>query len=124
LPLLAQAQLSDPTRPPPAFTVTGEAGEMPTPTMTGLQSVILKKEGKPAALIDGVVVELGGKVGEARLVRVNEDSVVLRGPQGEETLRLIPAAEKKIEKKKVGAGETAKTATTKPAQHGSKGIDK
>lgn len=61
----------------------------------GLQSVILRKGGKPAALINGTVVELGGRVGESRLVKVSEDHVVLRGPQGDETLRLTPAAEKK-----------------------------
>ncbi len=108
LPYSAQAQLSDPTRPPPALSAAAsDPTGVPLMANTGLQSVILKKTGKPAALIDGVVVELGGKVGDARLVKVNEDSVVLRGPQGEETLRLMPAAEKKIEKKKVGAGGTA-----------------
>ncbi|MDP3031348.1 MAG: hypothetical protein Q8N33_04645, partial [Rhodocyclaceae bacterium] len=79
---------------------------------SGLQSVILRKGGKPAALINGSVVELGGKVGEARLIRINEDKVVLRGPQGDETLRLIPAAEKKV-----GAGGTAQKHAQPTAQN-------
>jgi MSHA biogenesis protein MshK len=101
----AGAQLNDPTRPPGDAALQAEAGTgMAVPG--GLQSVILRQHGKPAALINGEVVELGGKVGEARLVKVNEDSVVLKGPGGEEILRLMPAAEKK----KVGAGRTAQTA--------------
>lgn len=90
----AQAQLVDPTRPP-ADLGGADAATGPTSAASGLQSVILRKHGKPAALINGEVVELGGKVGEARLVKISEDAVVLRGPLGEETLRLIPAAEKK-----------------------------
>jgi hypothetical protein len=118
-----RAQLADPTRPPGE---TGKAAELSggatAPSVTGLQSVILRKQGKPAALINGEVVELGGMVGEAKLVKVTEDAVVLQGPGGEETLRLMPSAEKKIIK--VGAasagrfrpdglpaGGTAKTGT-------------
>ena len=91
----ASAQLADPTRPPvmaePAVAPTGAA----PPVASGLQSVILRKKGKPAALINGEIVELGGMVGESRLVKVSEDAVVLKGPSGEETLKLIPSAEKR-----------------------------
>lgn len=94
---VAQAQLADPTRPPAAINAAaGDPANAAIYGSSGLQSVILRKGGKPAALINGSVVELGGKVGEARLIRINEDKVVLRGPQGDETLRLIPAAEKKV----------------------------
>ncbi|MCX8085733.1 MAG: hypothetical protein N3C63_02400 [Rhodocyclaceae bacterium] len=93
---MAQAQLPDPTRPPANLMVTNAgAPESAPPAALTLQSVILRKGGKPAALINGEFVELGGKVGEARLVKIREDRVVLRGPLGEETLRLTPAAEKK-----------------------------
>ncbi|MDO8958715.1 MAG: hypothetical protein Q7U85_03160 [Rhodocyclaceae bacterium] len=105
---VAHAQLADPTRPPAALGLAaGDPAGAAVFESGGLQSVILRKGGKPAALINGSVVELGGKVGEARLIKVSEDSVVLRGPQGDETLRLIPAAEKKVSR--VGA-------TQKPAQ--------
>jgi hypothetical protein len=105
---LAQS-LADPTRPPqdmalPAATATTADGTVPA--SSGLQSVILRKEGRPAALINGAVVELGSKVGESRLVKVDEDSVVLLGPEGRETLYLMPGIEKKA---KVGAGGTAKS---------------
>lgn len=108
----AQAQLADPTRPPGDAAVAAAAPGEP-PAATGLQSVILRKNGKPAALINGAVVELGGKVGEAKLVKVSEDAVVLRGPGGDETLRLMPAAEKKSGRKtEVGAGATARKKET------------
>jgi MSHA biogenesis protein MshK len=108
LPCLVQAQSIDPTRP----AIDTSAGADPAleagvAAHSGLQSIILRKSGKPAALINGNVVELGGKVDEARLIKVGEDFVVLRGPMGDETLRLMPAAEKKIEKVKVSPGKAA-----------------
>lgn len=93
-PMVTSAQLADPTRPP----VTADALIAPAasvPAVGSLQSVILRKNGKPAALIDGTIVELGDRVGESRLIGVSEHAVVLEGPAGEETLRLMPAAEKK-----------------------------
>jgi hypothetical protein len=121
----AHAQLTDPTRPPATINFDGaDPANAAIYESSGLQSVILRKEGKPAALINGSVVELGGKVGEARLIRINEDNVVLRGPQGDETLRLIPAAEKKVgagtvanrAAQKVGAGAVASDAAQIQAQ--------
>jgi len=104
----AWAQLADPTRPAldiaAPFGAAADAGA----AAAGLQSIIRRKGGKPAALINGTVVELGGRLGTARLVKIGEDFVVLRGPFGDETLRLTPA----IEKKTAAAG----SATTKGKQ--------
>jgi MSHA biogenesis protein MshK len=101
------AQLADPTRPPvqAAAPVGDAASSAAMPAATGLQSVILSRYGKgrPAAVINGEVVQLGGMVGEARLVKVEEDHVVLLNAGERETLRLMPAAEKVM---KVGAGKT------------------
>ena len=103
MPVLAAAQLVDPTRPPQHISVPeAEAGQTPAPSV-GLQSVILRKEGRPAALINGQIVELGARVGEMRLVKVEEDAVVLLGPEGRETLRLTPTAEKKLKIEKTSA---------------------
>lgn len=93
-----QAQVADPTRPAidtGAAVGTQSAGS----TQTGLQSIIQRKNGKPAALINGTVVELGGKVGEARLVRIGENFVELRGTLGKEVLHLTPDVEKKAARK-------------------------
>lgn len=94
---LVQAQGVDPTRPPfePNAAITAAVPE----AASGLQSIIRRKAGKPAALINGALVELGGKVGEVRLIRIGEDFVVLRGPQGVETLYLTPGIEKKAVRK-------------------------
>lgn len=102
LPLLvscaALAQSADPTRPA-IDTGISVPGVAPPPATAGLQTIIQRRHGKPAALINGAVVELGGKVGEARLVNIGEDFVVLRGALGKEILRLTPDVEKKVVRK-------------------------
>jgi MSHA biogenesis protein MshK len=113
------AQLADPTKPPLVVSAPATEAGGAAQAATGLQSVIMRKSGKPAALINGEVVELGGKLGEARLIRIDEDAVVLKGPEGEETLRLTPAAEKKV-----GAGETAKRDSRETAKSEKKGTEK
>lgn len=98
-PCATQAQVADPTRPAIDTGSTAPEGMAAASASTGLQSIIQRQSGKPAALINGVVVELGGKVGEARLVKIGEDFVVLRGAMGNETLRLTPGIEKKAVRK-------------------------
>jgi MSHA biogenesis protein MshK len=98
-PCATLAQLADPTRPAIDTGSAVPAGMAAASATSGLQSIIQRQRGKPAALINGVVVELGGKVGEARLVRIGEDFVVLRGAMGNETLRLTPGIEKKAVRK-------------------------
>lgn len=93
------AQGTDPTRPAVDTGIGIPAGASTALTASGLQSIIQRKSGKPAALINGVAVELGGKVGEARLVKIGDDFVVLRGAMGDETLRLTPGVEKKAVRK-------------------------
>lgn len=91
----SDAALSDPTRPPQAIVepVTTASPESAAPP-SGLQTVILGKGHKPRAVINGVMVELGGKVGDATLVRLNETEAVLQGPAGREILYLTPGVEK------------------------------
>lgn len=94
-----QAQSADPTRPAIDTGVGMPAGAPAATSAGGLQSIIQRRSGKPAALINGAVVELGGKVGEARLVKIGDDFVVLRGAMGKEILRLTPGVEKKVVRK-------------------------
>lgn len=84
------AQMGDPTRP----AIEPAADESAPPAQTGLQSILRRKGARPAAIINGQVVELGAKVGDARLLQINEAEVVLQGPAGREELRLTPAVEK------------------------------
>ena len=95
-PALSQG-LPDPTRPPVIVdTATAAVGQAMVPAPSGLQSIIHRQGAKPAAVINGVYVELGGKVGEATLERVGEDSVELRSAMGREMLYLTPGVGKKI----------------------------
>jgi MSHA biogenesis protein MshK len=86
--------LDDPTRPPAG--VVGPDGSASASGSVGLTSVMLPKKGKATAVIDGQVVEIGGRVRDARLVRVSETSAVLEGPDGTERLYLTPDVEKKM----------------------------
>ena len=92
MPAWAQSPLADPTRPP-----TGVPGAMNSDEAAGgpvLQSVLIPRQGKPLAVIDGHTVRLGQRYGDARLVRVSEHDVVLDGPEGIERLQLTPGIEK------------------------------
>lgn len=88
--------LDDPTRPPAAAFMGGAGVE----SGKRLSSVVLPKNGRPAAIIGGQVVPLGGMVGNARLIRVTEYEAVLDGPDGIERLYLTPDVEKKVNKTK------------------------
>jgi hypothetical protein len=80
----------DPTRPPASLLAPSSA-TAPADALQ-LQSVLMGRGRTPAAVISGELVLLGGQVRDAKLVRVTERSAVLRGPQGEMTLALLPAA--------------------------------
>lgn len=84
-------ELPDPTRPPAAMLAApaGAAASAPADALQ-LQSVLLGKGRRPAAVISGQLVLLGGQLGDAKLVRVTERSAVLKGPLGETSLALTP----------------------------------
>ena len=69
--------------------------------------------GRRAAIINGQTVEQGGKYGDARLVQVNEDSVVLHGPQGKQVLMLFPGVTIRKEMAKPWLGLPAGRQVTK-----------
>jgi len=92
LPAAAWGQvLSDPTRPPV------EIGDAPASSVQhaaraaakGLLSVIISPT-RCAAIIDGRTIRLGEKYGEAMLVEINPQGVVLQGAQGRRSLALFP----------------------------------
>ncbi len=92
--------LPDPTRPPailaePAPADEGKSDKAEKAAPAGLQTVIMRKGEKPLAVINGQTVQLGGMVGEARLVKLNESEAVLQGPNGMEMLHLTPGVERK-----------------------------
>ncbi len=83
--------LPDPTRPVDVSASPSQAGETPP---SGLNTIIHRQNGPSGALINGSYVEQGGKVGAARLEKVGEDAVLLRGPAGPETMQLTPGIRK------------------------------
>jgi hypothetical protein len=91
----SDAGLPDPTRPAITETKPGDAANGASAPGPVLQSIILRKGLKSAAIISGQLVEVGQEIGGSRLIRVTESEVTLVSPAGKETLRLIPAVEKK-----------------------------
>lgn len=96
----ASAQnLPDPTRPPASLAIE-EAKDAPSAdekaaAPAGFQTVILRKGKKPVAIINGESVELGGKLGDARLVKLTDSEAVLQGESGKEVFHLTPGIERK-----------------------------
>lgn len=86
----------DPTRPPVAWLGTGAAGEGMAGGLPRLQSVLMPQRGKPVAIISGQTVLLGGRFGDARLVRLDERMAVLEGPEGVTRLYLTPDVDKRM----------------------------
>ncbi len=94
--IAAPEMLADPTRPPVAA-MGGDFASGADAATSRLTSVVLPRHGgRPSAVISGQVVQLGGMVGEARLVRVTESEAVLEGPEGLERLYLTPEIDKKM----------------------------
>ena len=87
----AQPQImTDPTRPP-----VGIFADAPDATAPGnqLQSVMISPT-RRAAIINGVVVELGARYGDAVLMQVAEDEIVLESGGSRQVLKLHPAVER------------------------------
>jgi len=90
----AAEALQDPTRPPATLVEPTTIGS--AVAASGFQAVIRRPGHKPMAVINGKMVELGGKLNDATLVRLSESEAVLQGPNGREVLKLTPAAEKTV----------------------------
>jgi MSHA biogenesis protein MshK len=93
-PMAASAQvLNDPTRPPASL---GSTADMDADGGGGtvLQSVIISPTNK-AAIISGVMVKLGEKYGDAVLVKVAENEVVLKSGTTSQVLKLLPGVERR-----------------------------
>lgn len=94
----ASAQtLPDPTRPP--FGMAGNApgasweAKTETPNAPLLQSVILRKGAEPRALVNGEWLRTGEAFGDLKILKILADRVVIKGPQGRQTLKMMPDVE-------------------------------
>ena len=93
MPAVASPQaVNDPTRPPGALATSAPGGDAGG-GMT-LQTVMISPTQK-AAIIDGVMVKLGEKFGDAVLVSVAENQVVLKSGGVEQVLKFYSAVEKR-----------------------------
>jgi hypothetical protein len=96
LPAAVQAQLlTDPTRPPDAADAQGAAAAGPV-----VQSIIIGPGSKRTAIIGGERVEVGGNYGGARVVRITDAGVFLKGSEGETFLPASAGVEKTPSKRK------------------------
>lgn len=111
VPAAALAQLPDPTRPPAAMIVPDSANPSAQPVESGVQTIIVRQQGKSGAVIDGRYVEVGQMIGDRRIVKITESEVVLKGAAGREVLKAMPAIEKLPVPQSVPA--KSKTAGTK-----------
>lgn len=98
----AVESLPDPTRPPDVIMGNQGVGEddgIVPPPVPVLQSVLLSATRK-VAIISGQSVPLGGKFGEARLIKLTSSEAVLRKDGELQVLKLFPDVEKveKMEK--------------------------
>jgi len=90
----AGAQLaSDPTRPPAAVLLNTPGMDVQAGSPL-LQSVMIGAGGR-SAIIGGELVKLGGKYGDAKVVKITETEVVLRSSAGTETLHLYSSVKMK-----------------------------
>lgn len=87
---------NDPTRPPAGLATGAADADLAGDTGGGvmLQSVLISPTHK-AAIISGVMVKLGEKYGDAVLVRVAENEVVLKSGGTQQVLKLYPGVEKR-----------------------------
>ena len=84
--------LTDPTRPPAGLQSSEAADDALAAPV--LQSVMISSTAR-SAIIGGKAVKLGGTYGDARVVKITENEVVLRSSGGTETLKMYPGVEMK-----------------------------
>ena len=91
----AMAQgLNDPTRPPTGFAIGDPDAAGDGGGGLVLQSVMISPTGR-AAIINGEMVKLGQKYGDAVLIKVAENEVVLKSGAGTQVLKMYPGIEKR-----------------------------
>jgi MSHA biogenesis protein MshK len=83
--------LNDPTRPPRE--ILGGAVDEPAFNPSPAQVVIISTDRRQAT-INGRTVSLGGRYGNATLVRISDEEIVLQRPEGTETIRLYSSVQR------------------------------
>ncbi len=90
---LAQG-LSDPTRPPREILGGSADAYEPAAGSSPVQVVIISKNRRQAT-INGRTVNLGERYGNATVVRITDEEIVLQKPEATETIRLYSSVQRK-----------------------------
>ena len=80
--------MTDPTEPPSNPSAAAPGGTT-APSGPSLQFVMMAGK-RTEAIIDGKMVQVGDRVGAARVVKISQYEAVLQGPGGAQTLRMFP----------------------------------
>jgi hypothetical protein len=78
------APFADPTQPPVVSDTGGAASGG-----TRIESILIAPD-RRVAVISGQQVTIGSRIGSGSVVRITETEVVVRGAEGEQTLKLFP----------------------------------
>lgn len=96
--LVAQAVaaqgLPDPIRPPASLAAEPDAEAANSGSSAPLLQSIMISSGRRMAIIAGQTVKQGDKFGDAKVVSIKENEVVLRNGDAVQTLKLFPNIEK------------------------------
>lgn len=93
LPVHAQG-MSDPTRPPSEL--FGGASEPESQAGTSPAQVVIISSDRRQATINGRTVPLGGRFGDATLVKISDAEIVLQKPDSTEVIRLYSSVNRKM----------------------------
>jgi MSHA biogenesis protein MshK len=94
-PVCAQG-LSDPTRPPRELLGGGLAeSQLASPGNSPAQVIIISKNRRQAT-INGRTVNLGERYGNATLVGISDEQIVLRKPESTEVIRLYSSVNRRM----------------------------
>ena len=89
--VLAQG-LSDPMRPPREI-IGGSAAYEPAGSSSPAQVVIISKDRRQVT-INGRTVNLGERYGNATVVRISDEEIVLQRPEATETIKLYSSVQR------------------------------
>lgn len=87
---------SDPTPPPDAFRSSrGSTPAAPAASRHSSQPVVILSSDRRQVTIDGQTVKIGGRIGDATVIRISDTEVVFRKAGRIETMKLYGTVEKK-----------------------------
>jgi MSHA biogenesis protein MshK len=97
LPFACGAQVfADPMRPPAEFMQSAPEGRPEVGATRPVLESILFSDQRRMAMINGRMVKVGDKVGQAVVAKITEEAVVLRVDGKLETIRMFPNLEKRV----------------------------